>query len=1174
MFPEKDRVTHERPSIPRAPRVLPERTVRDRLDSSVAQYLADNPMKHHENLAPTGLELLRRGKEPTPRFLVRRLEEVADAYLAENLDRSDKQRIVVNPLDGPLLFEKKHWDGAKYNRELKPAGYTRIRKEIVTRLKNYARAISNIRDHSVLSDPATVELCIKARTFYDEGAAVQHIRRQAKVLAKATGVTTADSLGDVRAYDDYRGERVRQQFAARPLNGLSVFGQDILPEPIVTPSQFPTTSIENQAHRAVRDYLIERALTDGKHSGKRMATIRAMEEARKPPRRRSRLSITPAEPAAAHVGKSGIVELLSKMSEGRAAAFFKNSSPGELISGMFVLDRIGYDIGKARPIELKRQARFANLFLETGVFHEMLGLPKKTPRTKVVKQLGEMPANESRQLFEKAKAANMIRTKIGNRPLKVGLETQDGVRIERYHLDTERVPIIEFNKLLLDDRKRALKLITDSHQDCDLTTVCERLLEDRPKLRECAGLPKRLFLEALATGEFDREIQLAEAVRVDYTPAESALINENGYYFLGVTDCIGEFHKQRQWFKQSGITSEPASKEELAIRMALFGEGVGDDVRANYIEANKRVNSGVLHKMLGQLVIESRVTLHDALLFAPEAKKLSSESLNGVVQGISDSSTLRDFTNLLRRYDPDSDKERDTTIQSLREFKKRVLQIENDIDLSGMPPAMVETLLGAPGLNVIALKTFVKGSSYRALMAGEYDRNQPYEVASETYLYGNRAEAITAGLGTRKEKNGTANNPGKLWHELKNYVEEERENPSSPVHSIAKSARKLAERHNDEALLKLTENEIDEKKFSEVVLKAMMLSKHVPATLEPKITEILQGQGVTIGDEYTATIHAKSDPEGWVCGNYTDCCMPFGSEINNEYMTHPATQYFTVKKNGRIIAQSVLVDSTDRETGQDAVVLDNIEVAHNYKKELGRLSTVYRRFWGTHTNKPVFIGTGYLDLVPTDSELVTNTVQHKHRLVRWSDSTGQSLYKMKPLGNGPQAEEVVFRNIEDRDTPTLLKLEEAAYPPALRLGSSFLSSGVSRARGNGYSSSFLIQKGEEPIGYALTHQRSSARYPGRKEQYIADFAVVDGQRTFGTSMRGMRRILDAAARDKADVVVEARESTTYRLLTSPWAKRNMAAKGFTVKVEGKMEGYLGSGETFYNLRLEPRRGRA
>src|SRR5690606_35424725 len=104
-------------------------------------------------------------------------------------------------------------------------------------------------------------------------------------------------------------------------------------------------------------------------------------------------------------------------------------------------------------------------------------------------------------------------------------------------------------------------------------------------------------------------------------------------------------------------------------------------------------------------------------------------------------------------------------------------------------------------------------------------------------------------------------------------------------------------------------------------------------------------------------LHMKSDPLGWVSGNYTDCCIPFGRTLNNDYMTSPATQYFTIAMGGRIVAQSVVVDAIDRRTGKRAVVLDSVEIANNYRDEQGEIQRIYRDFWDPFfPNRELLVG--------------------------------------------------------------------------------------------------------------------------------------------------------------------------------------------------------------------------
>ncbi len=133
-------------------------------------------------------------------------------------------------------------------------------------------------------------------------------------------------------------------------------------------------------------------------------------------------------------------------------------------------------------------------------------------------------------------------------------------------------------------------------------------------------------------------------------------------------------------------------------------------------------------------------------------------------------------------------------------------------------------------------------------------------------------------------------------------------------------------------------------------------------------------------------IAKKSNPEGWVCGNYTDCCMPFTSGKNQEYLLREDMSYFLVSRNDThgekdIIGQSVLVYGEDETT--ITIALDNIEIANRAVQRGERAvvaqayQTLKEHLIDTYGNKEkrlkIVIGTSYND----DGGLVTGECELK-----------------------------------------------------------------------------------------------------------------------------------------------------------------------------------------------------
>jgi hypothetical protein len=96
------------------------------------------------------------------------------------------------------------------------------------------------------------------------------------------------------------------------------------------------------------------------------------------------------------------------------------------------------------------------------------------------------------------------------------------------------------------------------------------------------------------------------------------------------------------------------------------------------------------------------------------------------------------------------------------------------------------------------------------------------------------------------------------------------------------------------------------------------LSKEIPASDKSFIQDLLDKYNVRVkGKKLVARIHKKTDPKGWVSGDYTDCCMRYGTDKNYDYMNNKSTAYFSIsleddRGDGDMIAQSVLVAAVDK----------------------------------------------------------------------------------------------------------------------------------------------------------------------------------------------------------------------------------------------------------------------
>ena len=172
--------------------------------------------------------------------------------------------------------------------------------------------------------------------------------------------------------------------------------------------------------------------------------------------------------------------------------------------------------------------------------------------------------------------------------------------------------------------------------------------------------------------------------------------------------------------------------------------------------------------------------------------------------------------------------------------------------------------------------------------------------------------------------------------------------------------------------------------------------------LAGELENLLQAKGIDTGDTLVARVHAKSDARGIVCGDATNCCMPYGDYKNDDYMYRPDTAYFSVSlaRDGaeHMVAQSVLVggepsDKKQSEAGAmrqwNTLAFDNVEVAHMYEKLVPEIAKIYKQViaqcW---QDKTLIMGTSYNDdreLVREMGELVRNSYRPINGELEYSD---------------------------------------------------------------------------------------------------------------------------------------------------------------------------------------------
>jgi len=851
----------------------------------------------------------------------------------------------------------------------------------------------------------------------------------------------------------------------------------------------------------------------------------------------------------------------------------------EQMTGIEILRAMGYDIGQMEPEQLKRQIHEAYKLHRSDLWKYLQrrelnrkGKGSKEGEQDEVAWLRSVGTRRAKQLFQEAKkmywvAQQVWKTFPDRRPEDRFYYHDYAVNWSRYDLSEFNIPESKLARYLETRGNLIFALLgqqeegyyrrdTENLQQeggVSLGLIIQALDSGREIKGAALARDKQRYFEGVIKGEVQDDLEFAlsdwppewrkvvpqEEIELYYEYANDYILSEPN----GLTQ-YAQWRASEEWKGWDNLFKDFAkTKPELDLKIILAAQP--KEVRDWYKEGADYVGNELMANYFHRLWLTGSaeggvVNAHDILYWIPYIHNLEPEELRGILSGINTWEENRNFIELLPRYHRDHDPLIDQgPIQSLRELRKRVVAIESNVDLTGIPPKVLDVVLAAPGFDVRALAFLSQRPEFLELVEGKLDEKQPFQPHRRIFTARPLSDVLREALGSYKQGiKGTAIDPKGLFHRLNELVK------NRQIHGRQ--------------------------------MQVTDLLSAVPYDLEETVIRLLQEQRVNLGPIVEAQVHAKSDPEGWVCGNYTDCCMSFGTPQNTDYMFNRSTQYFTVKYNGRIVAQSVVVDARDQESGQDVIILDNIEVANNYKHLNPLLSLVYQKFWTGYTSRPVKIGTGYSDLIPQTATLQPNNYLPKTPL-SYSDARGANIYDLpKITGIEPMDEVITFANLtNERDAELVAKMETESYPKEMCHGEKYIAEILKRQREleiPGAASSIVVYKGQEPAGYLLMLLEESEVNKGERVAHIYDIAVLPKFRSSAEVLNKMlERMLDVVSSYGLSIEFEARESTTYRLVTNKRMERWLQSKGFYLNRERikKYPRYLGN-EDFYFIRLENR----
>ena len=363
-----------------------------------------------------------------------------------------------------------------------------------------------------------------------------------------------------------------------------------------------------------------------------------------------------------------------------------------------------------------------------------------------------------------------------------------------------------------------------------------------------------------------------------------------------------------------------------------------------------------------------------------------------------------------------------------------------------------------------------------------------------------------------------------------------------------------------------------------------------------------------IGDEkrpFRGELLAGDDFRGFTIGQDTGCCMHTDgvseSCIKAGYHDKNSGFFALYDQRNRLMAQSYLYINSEH---PDTVIIDNIEA--NSGRDNNRILDLYRDFFTEYckeqfaTNpdwkvRQVNIGTGYgevakpLVLRLPGTEIISNNCTWIGRygeeqsgvysdakadqrlLFRFSDKEianirAENNIQVTELEPVIAAHPIEYSElpVTERQIPLIQDLEARIYPEEMRQygDNSFIESELEYPESRQLSFIYQLRHdaNTEPIGYCIAYEDETrdghnSDIDNTRVAYIADFAVLPEYRDgFRTAINGLDQIIsrcEAAGYNRIEM--DARESTSYRLLNSSIGKRLLERRGYELTDIGPSE---------------------
>jgi len=393
-------------------------------------------------------------------------------------------------------------------------------------------------------------------------------------------------------------------------------------------------------------------------------------------------------------------------------------------------------------------------------------------------------------------------------------------------------------------------------------------------------------------------------------------------------------------------------KKDMAALLGYLVQ-INEEIKKNIeTEYEQKIAQEKDRRVKDKLMIEKQKTLRTNLLLkynssnTPEGINIDNRSNYKLMFDSTKQTKIKDYLQSSISHDPELKK---TIVNILHTFAVRGKELFNCVDLNSLAHLVELAIKFDKKIQTIerelSLTITDKKELHRAILA----KITPEDILA---IFQDRELDLTELL---------------LYFGLNNKTRQ------SQSKDIKKSLDKiLRQKTYQDKLDKISEQNKDQTIVKDPFIAYIKGILTIESDDENSIRDILKNYGYAdIGRTLVMQIAKKSDPNGWVCGDYTDCCMPFTSDKNREYLLREDLAYFllSIQNNDgskKIIAQSVLVSAQDKDHHPE-VAIDNIEIANKAIKYREVIAKAYQNLKEELASRyqnqkfKIVIGTSYND---------------------------------------------------------------------------------------------------------------------------------------------------------------------------------------------------------------------